>query len=61
MIAVKDLNISNMAKNHSLAQRILDSSWGKFLRALSYKAEGAGRTVVKVNPGGLHENTSAVR
>ena len=52
MIAVEDLNLSNMAKNHRLAQRILDSSWGKFLRALSYKAERAGRAVVKVNPRG---------
>ena len=52
VIAVEDLNISNMAKNHRLAQRILDSSWGKFLHALSYKAERAGRVVVKVNPRG---------
>ena len=52
LIAVEDLNISNMAKNHSLAQRILDASWGKFLHALSYKAERAGRVVVKVDPRG---------
>ena len=52
MIAAEDLNISNMAKNHSLAQRILDASWGKFLHALSYKAERAGREVVKVDPRG---------
>ena len=52
VIAVEDLNISNMVKNHNLAQRILDSSWGKFLHALSYKAERAGRAVVMVNPKG---------
>ena len=52
VIAVEDLNISNMAKNHRLAQRILDASWGKLLHALSYKAERAGRVVAKVNPRG---------
>ena len=30
---------------------------GKFLHTLSYKAERAGRAVVKVNPRGLQENT----
>ncbi|RLE47240.1 MAG: transposase, partial [Candidatus Methanomethylicota archaeon] len=36
----------------NLAQKILDASWGEFVRMLSYKAEGAGRIVVKVNPRG---------
>ena len=52
VIAAEDLNFSGMVKNRNLAQRILDASWGKFLRCLSYKAERAGRTVVKVNPRG---------
>ncbi len=55
-IAVEDLNISGMAKNHNLAQRILDASWGKFLHYLSYKAGRAGRTVVRVNPRGTSRN-----
>jgi putative transposase len=50
VIAVENLNIAGMARNHNLAQHIVDASWGKFLRLLSYKAERAGRTVVKVNP-----------
>ena len=54
-IAVEDLNISGMAKNHNLAQRILDASWGKFLQMLSYKAERAGRRVVKVDPRGTSQ------
>jgi putative transposase len=51
-VAAEDLNISGMAKNRNLAGRILDASWGKFLRILSYKAERAGRVVVRVDPRG---------
>ena len=51
-IAVEDLHIKNMVRNRNLAQKILDASWGEFVRMLSYKAEGAGRIVVKVNPRG---------
>jgi len=55
-IAVEDLNINNMLENHSLAPKILDASWSKFLRMLSYKAENAGRIVTKVEP----RNTSRI-
>lgn len=47
-IAVENLNIKGMVKNHHLAKPISDSSWGKFFDLLSYKAEEAGRIVVKV-------------
>jgi len=52
LIVVEDLSIQNMVKNHNLAMSILDASWGKFLRMLLYKAERAGRAVVKVDPRG---------
>lgn len=52
LIAVEDLNIKGMVRNHRLASKILDASWGKFLQMLSYKAERAGGMVVKVNPRG---------
>jgi putative transposase len=55
MIAVEDLNIAGMAKNHHLAQHILDAFWGKFLHMLSYKAESAGGVVVRVNPRGTSQ------
>jgi putative transposase len=55
-IAVEDLNIAGMAKNHCLAQKILDASWGKFFYYLSYKAERAGRRVVEVDPRGTSQN-----
>jgi putative transposase len=52
VICVEDLNIKGMIRNHNLAGRILDASWGKFLQMLSYKAANAGRMLVKVNPRG---------
>jgi putative transposase len=48
VIYIEDLNISGMVKNHHLAKSINDASWGKFFELLSYKAEEAGRKVVKV-------------
>jgi len=48
-IAVEDLQIQNMVRNHNLAQRILDASWGKFIQLLLYKAERAGKEVVRVS------------
>jgi len=51
-IAIEDLNIRSMVINNHLAQKILDSSWNKFFEMLSYKAENAGRIVLKVNPRG---------
>jgi len=52
VIAVENLNIKGMVRNHCLAQRIHDASWSRFFAMLSYKAENAGRTLVKVNPRG---------
>lgn len=53
-VAVEDLNIKGMAKNHSLAKSISDVSWGQFLGFLKYKAEEAGIQFEKVPP----KNTS---
>jgi len=58
LIAVEALNIANMKRNHNLSSGISDASWGKFLRFLSYKAERAGKTVVKVSPRGTSEGLS---
>jgi len=52
VIVAEKLNIAGMARNRHLSQKILDASWGKFLHDLSYKAERAGRIVVRVDPRG---------
>jgi len=49
-IAVEDLQIRNMVRNHHLAKSISDAGWGTFVNILSFKAESAGRIVTKVNP-----------
>jgi putative transposase len=53
-IAVEDLNIKNMVRSH-LAKQINDVSWGCFIQFLSYKAENAGKIVMKVNPRGTSQ------
>ncbi|MCZ7570312.1 MAG: transposase [Ardenticatenaceae bacterium] len=50
LIAIEDLQISNMVHNRHLSKSILDAGWGYFRQRLSFKAEEAGRTVVEVNP-----------
>jgi len=48
IIKVENLQIKNMSQNHKLARDINDCAWGKFFELLSYKAEEAGRKVIKV-------------
>ncbi|MBC7112900.1 MAG: IS200/IS605 family element transposase accessory protein TnpB [Candidatus Methanomethyliales bacterium] len=55
VICVENLQIQNMVKNHNLAQKILDASWGKFIRLLHEKAERAAHVVVDVPPKGTSE------
>ena len=37
VVAVEDLQIKGMVKNHKLAQAISDAAWGQFLTILEYK------------------------
>ena len=56
LIAIEDLNIKGMVKNRHLSKSISDAAWGQFFDLLFYKAEEAGRTLVKVFP----RNTSQI-
>jgi putative transposase len=47
-IAVEDLRVSNMLKNHRLAKAIADAGWSAFKNLLMLKAESAGARVVEV-------------
>jgi len=48
-IVHEDLNILGLARTR-LAKGVLDAGWGRFLQILAYKAEEAGRRVIKVDP-----------
>jgi len=48
-IAVEDLAVKNMVKNHKLALAISDASWGELVRQLEYKCHWYGRNFVKID------------
>ncbi len=50
LVALEDLQVRNMIKNHCLAKSIADASWGIFSHWLSYYGSVFGRPVVKVPP-----------
>lgn len=48
-VALEDLHIAGMMRNHSLARGIADASWGMFARQVRYKGDWYGCQVLSVN------------
>ena len=49
IIALEDLNVKGMVKNHKLSKHISDASWGTFVRLLEYKANWNDKEIVKIS------------
>lgn len=54
LIAVENLNVKGLASG-MLARSVHDAGWSQFLNYLTYKAECAGRELVKVDPRGTSQ------
>ena len=49
LIAVEELSVKNLVKNHKLALSISDAAWGEAIRQLEYKCAWYGRNFVKID------------
>ena len=49
VIAVEDLAVKNLVRNHKLAKAISDCGWGMFCTMLKYKAEKDGKTYLEID------------
>lgn len=54
VIAVEDLNVKGLAAG-MLAKSVNDAGWTGFIEKVAYKAESAGRKLIKVNPRGTSQ------
>ena len=54
-IFVEDLQINDLLTERWFAKSILDAAWSSFIEKLSYKAESAGRLLMKVDPRGTSD------
>lgn len=57
LIAIEKLNLKGLAGG-MLAKSVSDVGWGNFFEKLAYKAESAGRLLVKVDPRGTSQRCS---
>jgi putative transposase len=47
-IAIEDLNVGGMLKNHHLSKAISDASWSEFRRQLEFKSEWYGKNLLTI-------------
>jgi putative transposase len=50
VVAVEDLNISDMVQGEKNSKNTMDSGWRTFIKMLLYKAESAGTEIILVDP-----------
>jgi len=50
LVAIENLNIKNMVKNHCLAKSISDAGWGLFREKLTHYSKVFGKSLILVNP-----------
>ncbi len=48
-VAIENLSVQNMQKNHYLAKSISDASWSKFAEFLEYKCDWYGAKLIKID------------
>ena len=53
-IAIEDLNLKGLAGG-MLSKAVQDVGWASFFSKIAYKAESAGRLLIKVNPAGTSQ------
>jgi putative transposase len=49
VIAVENLNIKGMVRNHNLAKAISAVGWGMFLAMLEYRAQSEGKISIEID------------
>jgi len=49
LIAIEDLNVKGMVKNHKLAKAISDVAWSSFVTKLKYKAQWNDKEVIVID------------
>lgn len=59
LVAIEDLKVRNMVRNHHLARSISDASWSMFRQWLEYFGKVFSRTVIAVPPPYTSQNCSA--
>ncbi len=62
IICVEDLDVKGLKEkshNNGMHRSIHDASWSKFIFMLSYKAQSAGRKLIKVDPKNTTQRCSA--